>query len=295
MTELRTSEITPGFGATIEGWTPEADLDDRTIRELRRAFDEYQVLVFRNVAVPAAAQQYLCGLLVGDRAPTARAEAEANAYLYTTRISNKDEDGNAPYGRLLFHADGMWSEHPQELLSLYGERVEPPSVPTVFVSAVRAWEHLPDDLRARVTGRTAVHATGQRNRGGYDASELLEPQRTAERSRATAIPMIHPRTGRPILYVSQMMTTHVEGISPEDSEQLLNEVFTVLYAPENAFEHDWRVGDLVVWDNLATQHARGRVVQQGPERSLRKVIAPRPDAALQASVERPTFNRRASA
>ena len=91
------------------------------------------MLVFRDLDVPASAQQYLCGLLVGSDPPADRGDAEANTHLYSTRISNKDEDGNAPYGRLLFHADGMWSESPQELLSLYGERVDQPSVPTVFV------------------------------------------------------------------------------------------------------------------------------------------------------------------
>lgn len=292
--DLRISEITPGFGATVEGWSPEADLDGATIGWLRATFDERQVLVFRDLDVPAAAQQYLCGLLVGDRPPADRAAAEANAHLYSTRISNKDDDGNAPHGRLLFHADGMWSEHPQELLSLYGEQVDQPSVPTVFASAVQAWRQLPDELRARIEGRAAVHATGQRARGGYDAGELLEAQRTAERSRGTPLPVRHPRTGEPILYVSQMMTTHVEGLDADESEQLLTELFDVLYAPENTFEHDWRAGDLVVWDNLATQHARGIVTQQGPERSLRKVIAPKPDAAFNATVERPTFDRAAA-
>jgi alpha-ketoglutarate-dependent taurine dioxygenase len=294
MTDLRITEITPDFGATIEGWSPTAELDEATIGQLRAAFDEYQVLVLRDLDVPAHAQQYLCGLLVGNRPPTGRADAESNAHLYSTRISNKDDDGNAPHGRLLFHADGMWSEHPQELLSLYGETVELPSVPTVYVSAVRAWERLPDDLRARIDGRAAVHATGQRDRGGYADGELLAPKRTAERSRATTLPTIHPRTGRPILYVAQMTTTHIEGLSPDESEQLLDELFDVLYAPDNRVEHDWRPGDLVVWDNLAAQHARGKVTEIGPERSLRKVIAPKPDPTLRASVEVPTFDRRAA-
>ncbi len=291
MTDLRITEITPGFGATVAGWSPDADLDAGTVGDLRRAFDEYQVLVFRDLDLPAAAQQYLCGLLVGDAAPAGRAEAEANAHPYSTRISNKDEDGNAPHGRLLFHADGMWSEHPQELLSLYGEQVEQPSVGTVYASAVRAWGQLPAGLRSRVDGRTAVHATGQRDRGGFAAGELLAPQREAERTRATPIPMLHPRTGRPILYVSQMMTMHIEGLPAAESEALLEELFAVLYSPANTFEHGWRAGDLVVWDNLAAQHARGRVTERGPERSLRKVIAPRPDPALRASVERPKFDR----
>jgi len=288
---LRIHEITPGLGATVDGWDPGTELSAAEVDRIRGAFDRYGVLVFREVDVAADEQQYLCGLLVGDRPPAERADAVANAHLYSTRISNKDEDGNAPSGRLLFHADGMWSEHPQELLSLYGEQVEPPSVPTVFVSAVRAWAELPDDLRSRLDGRTAVHATGQRERGGYDADELLEPQRTAERSRATPIPMPHPRTGEPVLYVSQMMTTHIEGLVPEESEQLLGDAFDVLYAPANTYEHDWRERDLVVWDNIATQHARGVVTEQGPERSLRKVIAPTPSEAFRASIEKPTFVR----
>jgi taurine dioxygenase len=282
---LRIEEITPAFGS------PDADLDASSVGQLRSAFDDRQVLVFRDLDLPTDAHRYLCGLLVGNHPPADRASAEANTHLYSTRISNKDEDGNAPHGRLLFHADGMWSEEPQELLSLYGEKVEPPAVPTVFVSAVRGWEQLPDDLRTRIDGATAVHATGQRDRGGFRAGELLEARRTAERSHATPLPKIHPRTGRPILYVSQMMTTEVEGLTPEESERLLEKLFDILYDPARSFEHDWRTGDLVVWDNLAVQHARGTVTHEGPERSLRKVMAPRPDAASRSRVEVPTFDR----
>jgi taurine dioxygenase len=289
---LRHHEITPGFGAVIEGLSFDVDFDPVTVRELRRAFDEFGVLVFRDVEVGADAQRYLCGLLVGPEAPTDRASAEANSHLYSTRISNKDDDGNAPYGRLLFHADGMWSEHPQELLSLYGERVDPPSVPTVFVSATRAWERLPDAVRTRIEGSSAVHSTGQRDRGGYGADELLRPERSVERSRSVPIEQVHPRTGKPILYVSQMMTSSVEGLGADDSESLLEELFAVLYAPEHSFAHEWRERDLVVWDNLAVQHARGRVVQEGPERSLRKVTAPAPNASVRAATEVPSFDRR---
>jgi taurine dioxygenase len=291
MTTLQRHEITPGFGVAIDGWSPDAELEPTTAEQLRRAFDQYGVLVFRAVEVTVEAQQCLCGMLVGAEAPTDRAVAAANSHLYSTRISNKDEDGNAPYGRLLFHADGMWSEDPQELLSLYGERVDPPSVPTVFVSATRAWERLPDGLRARIEGRTAVHTTGQRDRGGYDPEELLQAERRAERSRSISIDQTHPRTGRSILYVSQMMTAAVDGLSPEAGEELLEELFTVLYDPDHAFEHEWREHDLVVWDNLAVQHARGRLTQEGPERSLRKVSAPPPSAALNVSKEKPSFAR----
>jgi taurine dioxygenase len=70
------------------------------------------------------------------------------------------------------------------------------------------------------------------------------------------------------------MTARIEGLSDDESEALLEELFAHLYRPEAVFEHDWRQGDLVVWDNLAAQHARGNVKLQGPERTLRKVLAP---------------------
>jgi len=289
--DLRISEIMPGFGATIEGWSPGVELDRSAVEDLRRAFDDFGVLVFRDVDVAAEDQRYLCGLLVGDEAPTDRAGAEANSHQYSTRISNKDEDGNAPYGRLLFHADGMWSQNPQELLSLYGEEVEPPSVPTTYVSATRACERLSDDLRARIAGRTAVHTTGQRERGGVDPAELLQAERSAETSRSTPVELVHPRTGETILYVSQMMTAAIEGLAADESEALLEELFAVLYDDDHAFDHDWRGRDLVVWDNLAVQHGRGLLTQAGTERSLRKVTAPRPSATVAAGVERPTFDR----
>ena len=82
-----------------------------------------------------------------------------------------------------------------------------------------------------------------------------------------------------------------ELLSPEAGEELLEELFTVLYDPDHAFEHEWREHDLVVWDNLAVQHARGRLTQEGPERSLRKVSAPPPSAALNVSKEKPSFAR----
>ena len=288
MTTLQLQEITPGFGARIEGWS----LDDEAVAQLRRAFDEFGVLVFRDVELTADEQRVLCGSLVGDEPPADRAAAVANSHLYSTRISNKDEDGNAPFGRLLFHADGMWSESPQELLSLYGEQVEPPSVPTIYVSATGAWDRLSEDLRARVDGRTAVHLTGQRDRGGYDEAEILQAERRAERSRSTPVELIHPRTGDSILYVSQMMTGEVEGLDPEESEALLEELFAVLYDEDHAFEHDWREGDLVVWDNLAVQHGRGLLTQEGTERSLRKVSAPAPSEAMKATAEKPAFARK---
>jgi taurine dioxygenase len=84
----------------------------------------------------------------------------------------------------------------------------------------------------------------------------------------------HPRTGRTMLYVSQQATIEILGLSPEENEALLTELFAHLYQPSVILEHDWREGDLVIWDNIAVQHGRGSVSLAGPERTLRKVTGP---------------------
>ena len=93
----------------------------------------------------------------------------------------------------------------------------------------------------------------------------------------------HPRTGLELLYTSQQMTARIEGLDPVDSEALLDELFAHLYRPEAVLDHEWRQDDVVVWDNLALQHARGDVKIEGPERTLRKLSA----------CYRPRWNRQA--
>jgi taurine dioxygenase len=222
-----------------------------------------------------ADQQYLAGMLVGDELPVNRQMAETSAMAYRTNVSNREPDGNAPYGRLLYHSDMMWADNPMQLLSLYGLKVQQPSVPTVFVSTTHAWDTLPADLRARVDGVEALHVTGQQMRGD-DQDELVTPIREHDHSTIKPVGNSHPRTGRTMLYVCQMMTREIVGLSPQDSEELLEALFAHLYDPAHALEHGWQEGDLVAWDNLAVQHARPHVTVEGPERTLRKVIAPVP-------------------
>jgi taurine dioxygenase len=77
-----------------------------------------------------------------------------------------------------------------------------------------------------------------------------------------------------LLYVSEMQTREVVELSPSESEQLLVELRSHLYATDNRWEHHWSEGDLVVWDNLAVQHARADVALHGPARTLRKTVVP---------------------
>jgi alpha-ketoglutarate-dependent taurine dioxygenase len=161
----------------------------------------------------------------------------------------------------------------------------------MFVSSAQGWESLPADLRARVEGRFAEHgqdATYQQ-RSDEDGEVLTSKFEVDERVRLP-IGHRHPRTGRTLLYVCQQMTHGIADLPQAESEALLEELFQHLYAPERVFEHHWRKGDLVIWDNLALQHARPNVKSEGPVRTLRKTMAPIPETLM---TQRPVFGSRA--
>ncbi|GAC1312126.1 MAG: TauD/TfdA family dioxygenase [Acidimicrobiales bacterium] len=289
MADLQTRDLTPEFGTEISGLDPDAALADADIcAQLQVLFDSRGVLVFRDIEADERTQANLVRMLIGkpplapDETPSGRANGS------TFYVSNKEPEGGAPFGRLLFHSDMMWSEHTFQVLSLYGVEVEQPATPTMFASAAVAWQTLPDELRARVESLCAVqgHAEGERARAGDDPDVLVTVFDNLP-TRITPIKYEHPRTGEVLLYVSQQMTASIVDLPSDESEALLEELFEHLYRPQFLYEHDWRTKDLVAWDNIATQHARPNVALDGPVRTLRKIYAPLPPRS--ANPSRPTF------
>jgi taurine dioxygenase len=274
MTKLEIRDINPGYGSEVIGLDPSTELEGEDIELLRKAFDERSLLLFRGLDIDAAYQQYLAKLVIGHDGPTGDGQDVDAADAFN--VSNRETDGGAPYGRLLFHSDMMWAENPFHVLTLYGLELEPPVAPTVFTSSAYAWDTLPDDLRAKVEDKHALHMTGQRDRDKQGEGELLQPQREKVMSTTKPIANTNPRTGRTLLYVCQMMTDRIVELEPDESEEVLEELFAHLYDKNLTWEHDWQQGDLVMWDNLAMQHARLQVDKDGPVRTLRKVIAPKP-------------------
>jgi taurine dioxygenase len=161
-------------------------------------------------------------------------------------------DGNLGSAALCYHSDLSFTAEPFKVISLHATAVNDGQTSTSFANGVRAFRTLPASLRARIEGRRAVAIISfvQSHREiPYEAPADI-PQQARE-----AV-MRHPVTGEPILYVTQMQTGRIDGLDPAESEALLQELFAHLYAPENVYTHAWRNGDLVIWDNLALQHAR---------------------------------------
>jgi taurine dioxygenase len=279
MSSLQVRELSPTVGAEVRGLEPRIPLPDDTIAELRELFEARSVLVFPDLDIDGRFQKYLCYALIGEELPEgdlpdAESPDEPPIEAPPMLVSNKTDQGAAPYGRLLFHCDTMWARKPQPVISLYGVEVEEPNVPTMFVSMGHAWEALPDDLRARIDALEAKHGHEHYypNRGGDE--NVIDTYYENPKSTVTRVANPHPRTGRKGLYVSEQVTMAILDLEEDENEELLTELFAHLYAPEEILEQQWHTHQLVVWDNFAVQHARGTVDLDGPTRTLRKVTGP---------------------
>lgn len=183
------------------------------------------------------------------------------------RISS--EAGHAAArAELTFHADSAFGPCPLDALSLHAVDVVDGASSTRFANAERGCAALPDDLRARLATAQVdmisppYDATSGRACDDRDPPAMLRGDRPAI--------LVNPRTGRACLGVSEMHAARVIGMDWEASGALLHAVFDRLYAPENVVEHIWHRGDIVIWDNLTFQHARGSIAAAG-RRILQRV------------------------
>jgi taurine dioxygenase len=286
MDELEFKDLTPAFGAEVVGLVPKTPLDEDVCRQLRQVFYERGLLVLRGLDIDESFQRYFAYMLIDQEPPGVTPAGDGAPTRGTMFVSNKEPGGGAPYGRLLFHCDTMWSETPYQALSLYAVDVEQPSAPTLFASMAHGWDTLAADLKARVADMNAVqgHTEVYANRGADE--DVIDSVFEAPVTITTPVAKRHPRTGRTLLYVSQQVTLELAGLDPDENEDLLEKLFAHLYDPEHVYQHDWRNGDLVIWDNQAVQHARPNVVLEGPTRTLRKVFAPPLEAVAQGVVPR---------
>jgi taurine dioxygenase len=250
------------IGSEIRGLDLGDPIDPDTAAALRRLLDEHHLLVFRDQALDADDQVRIAGLFgeVVDEA------GDGRHHVY---LSNARDDGVLAHGRpLLFHADNVFTPEPLSVISLAMVRLDGSNAPTRFADAERAARLLGTIQRESLVGARALNLSGFAG-GSYryrDAEVAPHHPRAAHPVVAT-----NPRTGRPVLLVSEQQTDRIIGWDPDRSESTLQDLFALLYAPDNVYVHEWRVGDLCIWDNLALQHGRPAI---GPgERTLRRVAA----------------------
>jgi len=175
-------------------------------------------------------------------------------------ISNVKENGK-PIGQLgageaAWHTDSAFVEIPPAGSVLYSIEIPPSGGNTAFLDMYAALETLPADLRSRIEGRRAKHdqtyTSAGTKRADYDevtdVREAPGPYHPLIRT--------HPETGRKALYLGRRLNCYIEGMEVTESEALLDAIWAHAAQPCFVWEHVWRVGDVLMWDNRAVMHRR---------------------------------------
>lgn len=237
-------------------------LDPVEQSEFRELFYRHHLLLFRGQQLEPEDHARICGYL----GPILRDPEESMGY-----ISNVRPDGGLGSTALAFHSDLAFCPTPFDAISLYATDLVNDATSTIFASGTRAYSLLPNELKARLDSLDALHVfVGQM--AGRNRAAALGIELGPDVPHAThPLIMRHPVSGMPIVYANYMLTDSLVGLDPDESERIIQELFAVLYQPSNTYEHRWRLNDLVIWDNLALQHARGDVSKVG-NRTLHRVV-----------------------
>jgi len=247
------------IGAEVRGLDLRDPLDADTVDAIHHAWLDHCVLVFRGQSF---SQEDLIRVTAcfGEIGPLARplklypkgyARLLPNIMMISNIRENGETIGALPDGEMHFHHDQIHAEIPHNGTLLYSLEVPDRGGDTLFASGYAAYDTLDPALRAKLDGRRAFHHYnyGTTTRGGSNGVEAF-----AESSHPGFC--THEETGRKAIYVNRLMTVRIEGLAPQESDAGLAALFDHSERPEFVYRHKWRVGDLIVWDNRCSTHAR---------------------------------------
>jgi taurine dioxygenase len=141
---------------------------------------------------------------------------------------------------------------PHRASLLYAIEIPDEGGHTKFASLYSANENLSVDLRQKLEGRRALQVYDFTTTTVAEAGQRLEDLL----HHWQPVFVTNPDTGRQALYVNRLMTAKIDGMTPEESRETLDRLCDLIEAPDNVYEHVWRPGDIIVWDNLSSLHAR---------------------------------------
>jgi taurine dioxygenase len=173
-------------------------------------------------------------------------------------VENGRPMGNLGDGEAVWHADMTYVEVPPKAAMLHSLEVPPPEAGgnTYFANMFAAYETLPADLKKEATGKIAVHDASTNSAGmvrkGY--KEVTDVRQTV----GAHHPLIRtePGTGRKALFLGRRPNAYVIGLEIAESEALLNALWAHATQPRFTLCHQWKVGDLLMWNNLSVLHRR---------------------------------------
>lgn len=252
--------IHPLFGARIGGPQICQPLDDDTFGQIRAAFDQYSVLVFRDQHLDDEGQ-IAFSRRFGELQQTQKVNPGVGTYF--ARQSNLDLKTNEiipPDDRrmlhakanMLWHTDSSYRPVPSLCSLLSGHVIPAEGGNTEFASTRAAYDDLPEDMRRAIVGLQAEHSLAH-SRSLVDPRALTDEMRRESGSGTHLLTRINPVTGRKSVFLGAH-ASHIIGWPIEKGRALIRELNEFITQPKYVYSHAWRVGDMVLWDNRSVLH-----------------------------------------
>jgi taurine dioxygenase len=252
--QLRTRPLSPALGAEIIGVDLSRPASDELFERIRSCWHDNVVILLRDQHLSEADQVRFAERFGPLAISHTRRFTTANpAVMLISNIrENGKQIGALPDGEMQFHSDQCYQEKPAMASMLYAIEVPAVGGNTLFANAYKAYETLPAEITRRLDGRKAMHAYD------YDNASMKRGTQIKDGVPHFAHPVFrtHPATGRKALYVNRLMTIAIEGLQDDESDELLKFLFEHQENPAFIYEHVWRVGDMLMWDNRCALHAR---------------------------------------
>ena len=256
---ITVTPLTPNIGAEISGVDCRKPLDGAAIERIHRAWLDHVVIVFRGQELGQEDLLRFTGHFgtVGElsRPTEYRTSGHDSALPNIMLISNIRENGEPigalPDGEMMYHHDMLHATNPHKGTILYSVEIPSTGGNTLFANNYAAYDTLPDEVRLPLEDRMAFHHYN------YGSTQRGDDRGTPAYAESThPVFRTHEETGRKAVYVNRLMTRGIVDMPDAESDELLTRLFDHSERPEFVYEHVWRLGDVVMWDNRNSMHAR---------------------------------------
>jgi len=252
------------LGAEVRGVDLAQSLDDESFAIVREAYEKHSVLLFRDQKLTP--QQHIdfsrrfgkLEIHVLDQ----WCHAEHPEILIVSNIKDEGRHIGVPHAGRYWHTDLSYMVAPSRGSLLYAIEIPEQNGralgDTRFSSTVAAYEALPADIKERIEDLRATfslaHHRSKLMADGADQSPLTEEQQAKVPVAVHKIVQNHPVTGRKCLFVNEGHAVEILDLPKAEGRELLSMLCRHTTKPEFVYRHRWRIGDLLMWDNVATQH-----------------------------------------
>jgi taurine dioxygenase len=263
---LATRPLSPTIGMEVIGLDLSKPLDDATLAEVKDLFNENGILLFRDQDLTEEQHIALSRRFGPLQSHVLKSYLKADNPEILV-VSNILDDEGRPIGigdaGQLWHSDTSYIAEPCHCSLLYAREIPAPDGDrtfgdTAFASLIAAFDALPAETKARIADKRAIHSYEayyvRRQKDGSKRPSLTKEQQKEAPDVVHPVVRPHPITGRNALFVNESYTVRILDMEPEASDALLNELISFGISDRFIYRHKWRKGDLVLWDNWASQH-----------------------------------------